>query len=94
MAVADRLGELRFPITASIVATLIVIFLGTFYWYATARIPDTVLFVAAAITGAGTILGAFYTARGLELTAAALARDEIRYKTTLAFRFTSKWNEK
>jgi uncharacterized protein DUF4760 len=93
MAVADRLGELRFPVTASIVSTLIVTFLGAVYWYATARIPDTVLFVAAAATGAGTVLGAFYTARGLELTASVLARDEIRYKTSLAFGFTSKWND-
>jgi len=93
MAVADKLGELRFPVTASIVATLIVIGLGAIYWYITGKIADTVLFVAAAGAGAGTILGAFYTARGLELTAAALARDEIRYRTALAFGFISKWND-
>jgi Domain of unknown function (DUF4760) len=93
MAVADRLGELRFPVTASIVATLIVIVLGGVYGYIIRKVPETVLFIAAASAGAGAILGAFYTARGLELTASALARDEIRYKTALAFQFTSKWND-
>jgi hypothetical protein len=93
MAVADRLGELRFPVTASIVATLIVIVLGGVYGYIIRKVAETVLFIAAASAGAGAILGAFYTARGLELTASALARDEIRYKTALAFQFTSKWND-
>lgn len=93
MVVADKLGEPRFPVTASIVATLIVIFLGGIYGYTTGKVPDMVLFVTAAAAGAGTILGAFYTARGLELTAAALARDEIRHQTALAFQFTSRWNE-
>ena len=93
MAVIDKLGELRFPVTASIAATRIVIIMGAVYWYTTARVPDTVLFVAAAAAGAGTVLGAFYTARGLELTAAALARDEIRYQTAPAFQFIARWNE-
>ncbi len=90
---ADVLGEIRFPVTASVVATAIVIALGFVYGYTTGKIPETVLFIAAAGAGAGAILGAFYTARGLQLTAAALSRDETRYKVALAFQFTSKWND-
>jgi hypothetical protein len=93
MAAVDRLGEVHFPVTASIVATLIVLLLGGIYGYTTGKIPETVLFIAAAGTGTGAVLSAFYTARGLELTAAALARDEIRDKRALAFQFTSKWND-
>ena len=93
MADADRLGEIRFPVTASVVASLIVVALSAVYWWTTSRVPETVLFFAAAATGAGTVLGAFYTARGLALTAAALTRDESRHKTALAFQFTSKWND-
>ena len=55
MVVADKLGELRFPVTASIVATLIVILLGGIYGYTTGKVPDMVLFVTAAAAGAGTI---------------------------------------
>jgi hypothetical protein len=45
MTVADRLGELRFPVTASIVATLIVIILGGAYGYVIRKVPETVLFI-------------------------------------------------
>ena len=93
MAIADRLGEVRFPVTASLVASAIVLILGGVYWYTTGKISETVLFIAAAGAATGAILGAFYTARGLELTAAALARDEVRYKVSLAFQFTAKWND-
>jgi hypothetical protein len=90
---ADVLGVIRFPITASLIAAAIVVILGLVYWYSTGKVPETVLFIAAAGAGAGAVLGAFYTARGLQLTAAALTRDETRYKVALAFNFTSKWND-
>ena len=90
---ADKLGVIRFPVTASWIAVAIVIALGSVYGYTTGRVPETVLFIAAAGAAAGAVLSAFYTARGLQLTAAALARDERRYKIALAFQFTSKWND-
>jgi hypothetical protein len=44
--------------------------------YIIRKVPETVLFIAAASAGAGAILGAFYTARGLELTASALLTSQ------------------
>lgn len=93
MTNADKLGEIRFPITASLITLAVVVILGFVYGYTTGKIPETVLFIAAAGAAAGAVLSAFYTARGLQLTAAALGRDERRYKIALAFRFTSKWND-
>jgi hypothetical protein len=93
MTIADQLGEIRFPVTASLMTALVVLLLGFAYWHYTEKIPETILFIAAAGAGAGAILGAFYTARGLELTASALSREERRHTTALAFQFTSKWND-
>jgi hypothetical protein len=93
MTNADRLGEIRFPVSASLIALAVVVALGCIYGYATSNVPETVLFMSAAGAAAGAILSAFYTARGLQLTAAALSRDETRHKVALAFQFTSKWND-
>jgi hypothetical protein len=93
MTTADKLGEIHFPITASLISLALVVVLGFVYGYTTGKIPETVLFIAAAGAAAGAVLSAFYTARGFPLTAAALTRDETRYKVALAFRFTSKWND-
>jgi len=93
MTNADRLGEIRFPVSASLITLAVVIALGCVYGYTTGNVPETVLFIAAAGAASGAILSAFYTARGFQLTAAALNRDESRHKVALAFQFTSKWND-
>jgi hypothetical protein len=93
MLSSDKLGEIRFPVTASFTGAVVVGVLTVCFWMATNSFEKTVLFVAAAAAAAGVILGALYSARSLTLTAAALDREEARARRTLAFQFTSKWND-
>jgi hypothetical protein len=100
MATPDRLGEVRFPVSASVIATAIVALLGFVFWHATASISQTALFLAASGAAAGAILGAFYSARGLALNAAAMERDvaarerdEAQRKRTLALHYIARWND-
>lgn len=92
-SIADTLGEIRLPITASLIATLVLVAFTWLYWHATGNLAETLIFLAALGAAIGTILGAFYSARALTLTARALAREDVRGKTEIALRFTSKWND-
>ena len=89
----DILGEVRLPISASLIAIVIVAALSVVYWFATYSLSQLVIFIAAVAAGVGATLGAFYASRGLQLTAAALEKEEIRLSKALAFQFTSKWND-
>ena len=81
MTEIDRIGEVRFPITASVLATIGIILLSAFYWYATKSMAETIVFFAAAVAAAGAILTAFYSARSLAINARYLEREEIRSRS-------------
>jgi hypothetical protein len=92
-AAADKLADVKFPITASWIAILIVVLLTVFYYIATKDGERTLIFFAAITTAAGAVLAAFYSARALATTVTSLGREEERARKMLAFAFTSKWND-
>lgn len=89
----DKILEVRIPVSASIAAAVSVMALTVAFWYATKSWSQTVLFFVGACAAFGAVLSAFYAARSLSLTAAALDRSERRARQAIAFQFTSKWND-
>lgn len=90
---STHLVEVRFPVTAGLIATIVVGSISLIYWMATGSVEKVVVFLAASSAAAAGILTAFYSARSLAMTAASLRLDEELRTRELAFRFTSKWND-
>jgi hypothetical protein len=88
-----RLAEVRFPVTAGLVATMLVGVMSLIYWMASGSVEELVVFVAASTAAAGAILTAFHSARSLALTAGALRKEEEQRNKEMAFRLTAKWND-
>ncbi len=74
-----QLAEVRFPVTAGLVATMLVGVMSLIYWMASGSVEELVVFVAASTAAAGAILTAFHSARSLALTAGALRKMELKY---------------
>ncbi len=99
--------EIRFPLTFSAVASLVLIALVIWYWREPASSTrDTLLFFVIGATAVGQITASFYTARVLGATLRRDARDadfanraDIREKARLihelkvqAVKFGERWN--
>lgn len=93
MSKSDRLVEVHFPITASLIAVILVGILCWIYWLTTSDWSKVAIFLAASSAAAGAVLSAFYAARALDQTVAALERQEVDHRKAMAFQFTGKWND-
>lgn len=96
----DKVVEVRFPITASAIAAVVIIVLTICYYLASDSIKDTIVFIAASCAAAGAILAAFYSARGLELSTRGMVnaigaseRETAVRRRHYAMRFAERWND-
>jgi hypothetical protein len=86
------IGEVRFPIKASVALALLVIAASIVFWEVPAW-RDTLIFVGAGFAMAATVLSAYYIGKGLDVSIeqrnAAATADRI----ARGFRFLERWND-
>lgn len=85
--------EVRFTITAGLIAGAVVIALAVAYWLATYSLPQLAVFVAASAAAAAAIVSAFYSGRGLRQAAEAIEIQEETRRKALALHLISRWND-
>lgn len=97
---ADRVGEVRLPVTASAIAAVAVVVLTSWYYVETKNTEKTLLFAAAMLAAAGAILAAFYAARAIGATSQVAsantqnaANELAARKRQAALRYVERWNE-
>jgi hypothetical protein len=73
-----RRVEIRFPLTFSAIATLVLFILIGLYWHDGASVKDTLMFAVIGAAAVGQITASFYTARVLGATLTREARDVAR----------------
>lgn len=87
-----QLGEIRFPVRASLLLGVLVITAGIFYHLCPA-LRDTERFMATGFAMAAAILGAYYVGRGLQDTVRQ-REEEIRdRRVARAFHYVERWND-
>ena len=82
---ADTVVRVRvqFPVTFSIITTLLVIALTwTFYYHTNGGLKETLVFFAAVVTAGGQITASFYTARALAATLKINQENSVRASKT------------
>lgn len=100
MSSSDHLGEVKFPVRASWIAIAVVVGLSIAFYWESRSVKETIVFLAAASAAAGAILAAFYSARGLGITAAIAARaasaedDQQAYAARMrSMGYGERWND-
>jgi type IV secretory pathway VirB3-like protein len=88
-----KVGELRISVSATLIAIVLLILVTVVFYWLTADLKQTAIFLVAAAAASGSTLGAFYSARALRVTAAALKEEKERQCRALAFHFISRWND-
>ena len=79
------------PIKLSVVLGILVIILTCAHWY-WPDYRDTIVFLAIAITAAGTVSGTFYIGSTLRLQIEEERRKREQIPKDLAFRYLNIWN--
>jgi hypothetical protein len=89
---AGNLFDVRFPVKASILLSLLVILAGALYWYYP-KWHELLVFMGAGFVMAGTALSAYYIGKGLDVTIEQRNASAEYERVAKAFRFLERWND-